>query len=72
MTEEQKASKVPLLRTAGGMVVSIGCTVGGFLLIFRGAPTSAWATAFLIGLVAATIIEPTMLADWILRRGSKQ
>lgn len=67
MSDEPK-SAMPLLRTIGGSVVAITSAVIAVILVLRGAPLSAWVTALMIGLVAATIVEPTMLADWVLRR----
>lgn len=67
-TEPQKDSKVPLIRTIGGLVIAIGSTGGGLFLMVNGAPMSAWVVAFLIALVAAMAVEPTMIAEWLIRR----
>lgn len=49
------------LRTIGGIIVAIGATAIAVLLVYRGAPVTAWATALGIGLVAATIVEPSQV-----------
>lgn len=65
MSDEEKSSKMPLLRTIGGSVVALGATAIAGVLVYRGAPVTAWATALVFALVGATIIEPTMLLNWI-------
>lgn len=69
MSEETNGSKMPLLRTIGGSVVALGATAIAVVLVYRGAPVSAWATALVFGLVGATIVEPTTLLNWLRPKG---
>lgn len=63
MSEEERPSRMPLLRTIGGLVVAVGCVAIAW--VNREAGVQVWGVAIGLALVATTIIEPTMLADWL-------